>query len=206
MSPEKIASRLEPSIVKLFYKNQPGHGTGFFVSGEEGVCSVLTAAHVVKKEGERLLQTRDEKVWQVARVEIFPSDIDLALVTFQPERGSCNYPALKIGNSDNLKKGSSIYISGFPIRGGKLVSQFVDGKVSALDNLAQGYEVSYDALTVGGMSGAPVVDIKGEVVAVHGMSDVEVVQNFASYQASLSEEQRQTFQQALERVQSGVQR
>ena len=100
LSSEKIASRLEPSIVKLFYKNQPGHGTGFFVSGEEGVCSVLTAAHVVKKEGERLLQTRDEKVWQVANLEIFPSDIDLALVTFKAVGGNCNYPALKIGNSD----------------------------------------------------------------------------------------------------------
>ena len=204
--PEEIASRLEPSIVKLFYKNQPGHGTGFFVSGEAGVCTVLTAAHVVKKEGERLLQTRDEKVWQVARVEIFPSDIDLALVTFKPDIGSCNYPALKIGNSESLRKGSSIYISGFPIGGAKLVSQFVDGKVSALDNLARGYGVSYRALTVGGMSGAPVVDVKGEVVAVHGRSDVEVVQSFASLQASLSESQRSTFQQAVERVETGGQR
>ncbi|NER03873.1 MAG: GUN4 domain-containing protein, partial [Okeania sp. SIO3C4] len=54
------------------------------------------------------------------------------------------------------------------------------------------------------MSGAPVVDVKGEVVAVHGMSDVEVVQNFASLQASLSESQQSTFQQAVERVETGV--
>ena len=206
LPPEDIASRLEPSIVKVFYKNQPGHGTGFFVSGEKGVCTVLTAAHVVKKEGERLLQTRDEKVWQVARVEIFPSDIDLALVTFQPEGEKCNFPALKIGSSESLRKGSSIYISGFPIRGGKLVSQFVSGDVSGLDRLARGYGVAYQALTVGGMSGAPVADVKGEVVAVHGMNDVEVVKNFASYQASLSESERQTFQQAVERVETGVQR
>ncbi|WP_365671999.1 trypsin-like peptidase domain-containing protein [Okeania sp. SIO3I5] len=145
-------------------------------------------------------------MWQVARVEIFPSDIDLALVTFQPDRGSCNFPALKIGSSENLKKGSSIYISGFPIRGGKLVSQFVSGDVSGLDKLARGYGVAYQALTVGGMSGAPVADVKGEVVAVHGMNDVEVVKNFASYQASLSESERQTFLQAVERVENGVQR
>ncbi len=56
LSSEEIASRLEPSIVKLFYRNQTGHGTGFFVRGEAGVCTVLTAAHVVKKEGENLLQ------------------------------------------------------------------------------------------------------------------------------------------------------
>ncbi|MGB3508680.1 MAG: GUN4 domain-containing protein [Microcoleaceae cyanobacterium] len=205
LSSENIASRLEPSIVKLFYRNQPGHGTGFFVPGETGVCTVLTAAHVVKREGENLLQTKDEKIWDVAKVEIFPSDIDLALVTFEPEGEYCNYPALKIGNSESLNRGSSIYISGFPTRSGKLISQFVSGTVSGLDRLAQGYGVSYNALTVGGMSGAPVVDVRGEVVAVHGRSDVEIVESFASLQASLSEEQRQTFQQAVDRV-NGVQR
>ena len=40
LSPEQIASRLKPSIVKLFYRNEPGHGTGFFVPGEKGVCTV----------------------------------------------------------------------------------------------------------------------------------------------------------------------
>ncbi|GGA58843.1 GUN4 domain-containing protein [Okeania sp. KiyG1] len=206
LSSEQIFSRLEPSIVRLFYRNQPGHGTGFFVRGEKGVCTVLTAAHVVQKEGERALQTEDEKVWDVATVEIFPRDIDLALVTFRPEGGKCNYPALKIGNSESLKTGSSIYISGFPIRRGKLVPQSVLGNVTRLDNLARGYGVSYQTLTVGGMSGAPVMDEKGEVVAVHGMSDVEVVKSFASLQRSLSESERQTFQQAVERVETGVQR
>ena len=206
LSPEKIASRLEPSIVKVFYQGEPGHGTGFFVPGEKGVCTVLTAAHVVKKEGENLLKTNDGKEWPASQVEIFPNNIDLALVSFQPEKGNCNYSPLKIGNSDGLKQGSSIYISGFPIRDGYLVSQFVLGNVSRLDRLAQGYGVSYQALTVGGMSGAPVVDVKGEVVAVHGMSDVEVVKNFASLQASLSESERSVYQDAVRRVEAGVQR
>ena len=91
LSPEQIASRLKPSIVKLFYRNQPGHGTGFFVPGEKGFCTVLTAAHVVKKEGKNALQTNDGKVWDVAKVEIFPSGIDLALVSFKPEKRKCNY-------------------------------------------------------------------------------------------------------------------
>jgi hypothetical protein len=206
LSPEQIASRLKPSIVKVFYRNEPGHGTGFFVPGEKGVCTVLTAAHVVKKEGKNALQTNDGKVWNVAKVEIFPSGIDLALVSFKPEKRKCNYSPLKIGNSDGLKQGSSIYISGFPIRDGHLVSQFVLGSVSRLDKLAQGYGVSYQALTVAGMSGAPVVDVKGEVVAIHGMSDVEVVKTFASLQASLSESERSVYQETKERVETSVQR
>ena len=208
LSPEQITSRLEPSIVKIFYQNEPGYGTGFFVSGEKGLCTVLTAAHVVKKEGKNLLQANDGKVWDVAKVEMFPDGIDLALVSFKPEKRKCNYSPLKIGNSDSLSIGASIYIFGFPIRSRPLVSQFVLGNVSGLEQLPQGYGVSYQALTVGGMSGAPVVDVKGEVVAVHGMSGVEALKTFpslASLQASSSESGRSVDQDAQKRVEADVQ-
>ena len=208
LSPEQITSRLEPSIVKIFHQNEPEYGTGFFVSGEKGLCTVLTAAHVVKKEGKNLLQTNDGKVWDVAKVEMFPDGIDLALVSFKPEKRKCNYSPLKIGNSDSLSIGASIYIFGFPIRSRPLVSQFVLGNVSRLEQLPQGYGVSYQALTVAGMSGAPVVDVKGEVVAVHGMSGVEALKTFASLaslQASSSESGRSVDQDAQKRVEADVQ-
>ena len=208
LSPEQITSRLEPSIVKIFHQNEPEYGTGFFVSGEKGLCTVLTAAHVVKKEGKNLLQTNDGKVWDVAKVEMFPDGIDLALVSFKPEKRKCNYSPLKIGNSDSLSIGASIYIFGFPIRSRPLVSQFVLGNVSGLEQLPQGYGVSYQALTVAGMSGAPVVDVKGEVVAVHGMSGVEALKTFpslASLQASSSESGRSVDQDAQKRVEADVQ-
>ena len=197
LSPQKIASQLEPSVVLLSYRNQSGHGTGFFVDGKPGVCSVLTAAHVVNKQGEIRLRTqKDRKLWDVARVEIFPNAIDLALVTFKPDTEKCNYPALKIGNSDSLRKGSSIFIYGFPSPGEEAVAEFVDGKVSGLKKLARGYGFSYKTLTVGGMSGAPVMDERGKVVAVHGMSDREVVQSLASQELGLSKSERQFSQQA----------
>ena len=199
LSPEQIASKVKPSIVLLYYKNQPGHGTGFFVNGEPGVCSVLTTAHVVDKEAKIRLRTEnDGKAWDVDTVKIFPSTIDLALVTFKPDRERCHYPALTIGNSESLKIGSSIFIYGFPSRGGQPVPQFVDGQVSAFKNLARGYGVSYKTLTVGGMSGAPVVDRSSKVVAVHGMSDREIVQSLASQRASLSESERELSQEAEE--------
>ena len=197
LSPQKIASQLEASVVLLSYRNQSGHGTGFFVDGKPGVCSVLTAAHIVNKQGEIRLRTqKDRKLWDVARVEIFPNAIDLALVTFKPDTQKCNYPALKIGNSDSLRKGSSIFIYGFPSPGEEAVAEFVDGKVSGLKKLARGYGFSYKTLTVGGMSGAPVMDERGKVVAVHGMSDREVVQSLASQELGLSKSKRQFSQQA----------
>jgi hypothetical protein len=169
------------------------------VNGEPGVCSVLTTAHVVDKEAKIRLRTEnDGKAWDVDTVKIFPSTIDLALVTFKPDRERCHYPALTIGNSESLRIGSSIFIYGFPSRGGQPVPQFVDGQVSAFKNLSRGYGVSYRSLTVGGMSGAPVVDRSSKVVAVHGMSDREIVQSLASQRASLSESERELSQEAEE--------
>ncbi|MDE5067774.1 MAG: GUN4 domain-containing protein [Trichodesmium sp. St4_bin8_1] len=204
LPPDQIASRLEPSLVKVFYKNQPGHGTGFFVPGETGVCKVLTAAHVVNKEGEKLLQTKDGNVWDAASVEMFSDDIDLALVTFEPEKEKCDYPTLKIGNSEDIKQGSSIYISGLSSRDGKMLSQFVKGNVTALNVFPQGYRVSYQGLTVAGMSGAPVIDERGKVVAVHGMSDVETVKGFSSLKTSWPELELQTTWQAEEVVNTAI--
>ena len=87
LSPEKIASRLEPSIVKVFYQGEPGHGTGFFVNGEPGVCSVLTTAHVVDKEAKIRLRTEnDGKAWDVDTVKIFPSTIEPIWYLFKIRR------------------------------------------------------------------------------------------------------------------------
>ena len=200
---EVIASRLEDSIVKLSYKNQPGDGTGFFVEveGKSEVCSVLTAAHVVEKEGQKILWTeKDEKVWDVATVERFPGSIDLALVTFKPHTKRCNYPALKIGKPENLKIGSSIFVYGFPRLDQHLVAQFVGGQVSALKKKARGYGVAYKALTVEGMSGAPVVDTKGEVVAVHGSSNSKIVPSLISQQISRPDIEWQLDRQTFNRI------
>ncbi|MCL2926718.1 MAG: GUN4 domain-containing protein [Trichodesmium sp. MAG_R01] len=200
---EEIATRLEDSIVKLSYKNQPGDGTGFFVEvdGKPEFCSVLTAAHIVQKEGQKILWTeKDEKVWDVATVERFPGSIDLALVTFKPHTKRCNYPALKIGKPENLKIGSSIFVYGFPRLDQHLVAQFVEGKVSALKKKARGYGVAYKALTAEGMSGSPVVDIKGEVVAVHGSSNSKVVPSLISQQTGLPQIQWQLDRQTFNRI------
>ena len=65
LSPEQIASRIEPSIVKLFYRNEPGHGTGFFVPGEKGLCTVeettVKILKVANRESEGWLRWEDAK-------------------------------------------------------------------------------------------------------------------------------------------------
>lgn len=202
-SSQEIAETVKNSIVLISYQNESGHGTGFIVPGKTGVCTVLTARHVV--EGRSLnLQTNDQKLHKTDSIQASPN-LDLAVVTFPSAGEKCPYPSLNLGDSDSVKQTDQIYISGFPDRagGGKLVRQFVRGSVSGLDVLEQGYGISYDASTFGGMSGGPVLDTSGKVVAVHGKTDAQIVADLQSQQASLSPQQQAALQQAAARVAGG---
>ena len=202
-SSQEIAETVKNSIVLISYQNESGHGTGFIVPGKTGVCTILTARHVV--EGRSLnLQTDDQKLHKTDSIQTSPN-LDLAVVTFQSGGETCPYPSLNLGDSDSVKQTDQIYISGFPDRagGGKLVRQFVRGSVSGLDVLEQGYGISYDASTFGGMSGGPVLDTSGKVVAVHGKTDAQIVADLQSQQASLSPQQQAALQQAAARVAGG---
>jgi hypothetical protein len=204
-SSQEIAETVKKSMVLISYQNERGHGTGFIVPGLTGVCTVLTARHVV--EGRSLnLQTNDQKLYKTDSIQAIPN-LDLALVTFKPAGKNCPYPSLNLGDSDSVKQTDPIYISGFPDRVGspRLVQQIVRGSVSGLDVLEQGYGISYDASTFGGMSGGPVLDTSGKVVAVHGKTDAQIVADLQSQQTSLSPQQQAALQQAAARVAGGVQ-
>ncbi|OUL27673.1 hypothetical protein BV372_25530 [Nostoc sp. T09] len=159
------------SVVFINYTDQAGHGTGFFILGEKEVCTVITARHVVLPSAKLQLQTKDQKIWKSFEVKRFNKQ-DLAVITFKPNAGSCPYQPLKLGNSDKVNLGDKIYIIGFP--GTSLGKQFVSGEVSLIDSQTEGYGISYTAITAGGMSGGPVINTIGEVVAVHGRTDIEL--------------------------------
>ena len=201
---QEIAKTVKDSIVLISYQNEAGHGTGFIVSGKTGVCTVLTAHHVVERRNLNL-QTNDQKLHKTNSIQA-SSNLDLAVVTFQSAGEKCPYPSLYLGDSDSVKQTDQIYISGFPNKGsgGKLVQHVVQGSVSGFDVLEQGYGISYDADTLGGMSGGPVLDTSGKVVAVHGKTGVQVVADM-NQQASLSPQQQAAPQQAKTRVAGGVQ-
>ncbi|MCL2924659.1 MAG: serine protease [Trichodesmium sp. MAG_R04] len=139
--------KINHSIVKIV--NKSGHGTGFFVKGEPGICSVLTVAHVLKKAEKNVIETHDGKEWLIKDLKIHPPGIDLALVTFEPKGKKCDYLALKTGDSYSVRIRDEIYISGHATRGKKnsqTILQTSVGKVSGLGQLPDGYGISYDTL------------------------------------------------------------
>ena len=205
LSGSDIAKLLKASTVLV--KTDGGHGTAFFVRGKSGVCTLVTAAHVVRDKSVVRLQTSDGKEREPQEIIPFEQDLDLAVMTFAPrEGGPCAYPPLKLGNSETVEELAPIYVSGFPGRdGGEPSRQTIQTVVTGLDNLPQGYSISYTGELHGGMSGGPVLDRWGKVVAVHGLSDRRLVELYdAERQASLLPQELATVRQAEERVRSGV--
>ncbi len=169
-SPGEIAQQAKESVVLIYYQDKGGHGTGFVIPGNKETCNVLTVRHVVPPSEKLKLQTPDQKIWKTTDIKRFPQQ-DLAVVTFKPDGGKCPYKALNLGDSDKVRLGDGVYIIGFP---SSRTDHFVIGNVSSTDSQTDGYGISYSATTAGGMSGGPVMDTAGKVVAVHGRTDVEL--------------------------------
>ena len=169
-SSQEIAETVNKSLVLIYYENQGGHGTGFIVPGKKGVCTVLTAGHVVKGYSLKLQTYQDKQSHTTDSIQTSPN-FDLAVVTFKSGE-NCSYPSVNLGNSNELKVGHKIYIYGFPVlQNEDLAPEFLEGSVSRINVvLTEGYGINYTAQVSVGISGAPVLDASGKVVAVHGLA------------------------------------
>ncbi|MEG3875976.1 GUN4 domain-containing protein [Microcoleus sp. herbarium7] len=174
-SSQEIAETVNKSLVLIYYENQAGHGTGFIVPGKKGVCTVLTAGHVVKGYSLKLQTYQDKQSHTTDSIQTSPT-YDLAVVTFKSVGENCPYPSVNFGDSNELKVGHKIYLSGFPVlQNEDLAPEFLEGSVSRINVvLTEGYGINYTAQVSAGISGAPVLDASGKVVAVHGLLKNEV--------------------------------
>ena len=170
-SSQEIAETVNKSLVLIYYEKQGGHGTGFIVPGKKGVCTVLTAGHVVKGYSLKLQTYQDKQGHTADSIQTSPT-YDLAVVTFKSAGESCPYSSVNFGNSNELKVGHKIYIYGFPVlQNEDLAPEFLEGSVSRINVvLTEGYGINYTAQVSIGISGAPVLDASGKVVAVHGLA------------------------------------
>ncbi|MFH7243712.1 MAG: tetratricopeptide repeat protein [Spirulina sp.] len=177
-----IAAEVMPSVVLITYGDGPGHGSGFFVEGEPGVCTVLTANHVVQASPLLLISAYDTdnrgQPWRAEQILPFPNGVDLAVVTFRPAGNRCPYRALKLGNSDRVGVMDTLVTVGYPVRAGEqqLIKQASEIKISSVNPPSpEGYSLFYGGTTARGMSGGPLVDRQGRVVGIHAGSDADEV-------------------------------
>ena len=175
---ESVVRNASPSVVSI--KTQGAPGSGSIVSKEGHTYTVLTAAHVVggSVAGDSLIvRTADGAAHKAIAVEV-SQWLDLATIRFE---STSNYQVLPIADSS----GGIVVALGYPIGSSELgfVPSITTVGSSNLTSRDGGYIFSYvtrvPALaewgwmtdTLRGMSGGPVVDLLGQLVAVHGEAD-----------------------------------
>jgi tetratricopeptide (TPR) repeat protein len=151
-----------------------GFGSGVILRKAGNTYTVLTVAHAVKKSGCQVTAPDDRK-YPVANIKTFPNKVDLAVFTFTSSK---TYPVAKlIANSDTVEAGETVYVSGYPVSTAIANSTFlfIKGDVAGNGTKQQekGYSLIYTNNTLPGHSGGPVWNDKGEVIAIHGLGDVD---------------------------------
>jgi serine protease Do len=188
---KQVGAIAKKTVVRI-ESSQGMFGSGVIIGrsekGSQNIYTVLTAAHVVPSATETYnlispvpLNSSGEK--KRANIKIDPQrditilpGVDLALISFS----SANTFAIgTIGNSGEADEGSPVYVAGFPKPGNAIKQfalQFTGGMISSrLDEedaaSRKGYDMAYTNVTRAGMSGGPVFDAAGRIVAIHGQGD-----------------------------------
>jgi len=119
---QQIDQQIRDSVVLITYPGEEGHGTGFFIPGPKGVCTVLTVNHVLPPDRGYQLQSHDDKIWEDVEIKWLKS-LDLAVAIFGPEQKNCPYKSIPLGDSNQVQRGDPIHVLGYPDAAHQLDSQ-----------------------------------------------------------------------------------
>jgi S1-C subfamily serine protease len=157
-------------------------GSGVIIEHRGDRYLVLTNWHVVNIEQLPIatkffkIATGDGRQHSLSPRKISRiGQLDLAILEFQSRY---RYPVANIGNSDKLHEGETLYVSGWADPNPQLptrVYQFLVGNLSGrIDRPQDGYALVYTVNALPGMSGGPVLDSRGNLVAINGRATVDL--------------------------------
>ena len=178
-TPQEIAKLAESVTVQI--NGKTSGGTGFIIAKQGNTYTVLTANHVVADTNSTyIIRSSTGKNYQITRSVLLKKGQnapDLAVVIFQSTE---SYPVVTLGDSEQATVATEIFVFGYPgvpasrnyqkERNFEFSPGFVTSRIS---NHPQGYNLRYNAVTKGGMSGGPVFDREGRVVGIHGEGDLD---------------------------------
>jgi S1-C subfamily serine protease len=165
-----------------------GSGSGVIIQRNGQIYTALTNHHVVADSPENGYQvmTVDGKLysaWESTQVKI--ATLDLALIGFTSQE---NYQVVELQKSQEIQKGEIVYAAGFPawnfIWEGDKITRFqatrnwgtrafhlTTGmiKMELAKTLPGGYQIGYTNDVSQGMSGGPVLNQKGQLIAINGL-------------------------------------
>ncbi len=152
-------------------------GSGVIVSRDQNTYYVLTSNHVIgSSEYKIITPDQQEHLLESQNVQRFPNNIDLAIISFTSDQ---DYQVAKLGASSYVEPGLTVFVSGWPkpgqVENNQLVRHLSSGTIaSVLPEPVQGYQFGYNNTTQAGMSGGPVFDLDGRVIAIHGLANYDL--------------------------------
>jgi serine protease Do len=150
-------------------------GSGVIIAKTAKGYSVLTAAHVISGVDRFTVKTKDGAQYAVKSTQRLPG-LDLAIVEFE---SNSTYGIAHLGNSDSVGETDTVFVAGYPKPGRNIpvpLFTITDGRVASVlpaNESSDGYGLSYGNPTRAGMSGGPVFNEAGEVIAIHGRKEGE---------------------------------
>ena len=161
----KIAAEITVRI-----DGQNRSGSGVIVEKQGDTYYILTNWHVVNKVGDYQVRTPDGKIHPVyyTLIKQVPN-VDLAVIPFS---SSQNYPIAEAGDPTQLVPGTKVFVGGWPRSGSNLQQRIflsTPGVVKGRQQPVAGYSLLYDNLVRAGMSGGPVLNEEGRLVAINGI-------------------------------------
>jgi tetratricopeptide (TPR) repeat protein len=166
---EQVNKIAEQITVLIEGKSQ---GSGIIVAREGSTYYVLTAKHVIASGGELKIVGPDRNPYRVDSNNIIQlPGVDLAIVPFV---SSSNYEIAQLRDSKTVTVGEQVYVSGWPKPGDTInrqIRQMTAGQISARERVNDGYELIYTNPTRQGMSGGPILDVRGRVIGIHGRTE-----------------------------------
>ena len=164
----RMIEGVQRSVVQVRSSGQ-GVGAGVIWPGD-GL--VLTNHHVVsgrRRRGNIRVALRDGRTLE-ADVVKSGLNLDLALLRLGGDHG--DLPAAPVGDSDALRVGELVYAIGHPWGSVGAVSAGIVGGVGELRGPGRGSSARYvrsDVALAPGNSGGPLLNARGEVVAINAM-------------------------------------
>ena len=175
LSPEEINLRAKQIIVRI---DGASVGSGSIIDYSDNVYTVLSNWHVMKNQGNYIVQTIDGRKHQVNRATIkhLPG-LDLAVFQFTSKQ---NYQIAEFGDSSNLSEGQNVYFAGYPgelRREDNRYYRFFSASLVGIlpKSTEQGYSLVYSGEAFPGMSGGPVLSKEGLMIGVHGEANIHAL-------------------------------
>jgi len=184
LTPEQISKLAHATTVRIM-SSAAAPGSGVLVKNDNGLYTALTAGHVLGNiqlgQDEIEIVTPDGKSHNIKPNKTNYKDlrskgVDLGMIQFKSKN---NYSVAKIGKNQTDK----VFVGGFPNIPmsddmTNMVMRLQEGQINSPEFINKkskeaGYDIGYNAPTIGGMSGGALLNAFGELIGIHGSGQTD---------------------------------